>query len=216
MTGLVNLLKQRLWLLMTGLAAALALLLWLAPTERTLGQTVKLVYLHGALVRTAVLLFAVSLAVNLVGLLLKKTTWLPWGQAFIKAAILIWLGHTVFSMITTYAAWGIFVAWYEPRTRFTFILAGVSLVVLAAAYVVAYDHFAAVTYALLAGLTVAMLPGLGFIQHPLNPIGTSLSAAIRLYYAAIMLVTVAMGGLLTLWLQTRSAVASAAPAQVRS
>ena len=61
MTVIRNGQRRWVWPLLAGLAAILAVLLWLSPAEQTLGQTVKLVYLHGALVRTALVLFAISL-----------------------------------------------------------------------------------------------------------------------------------------------------------
>jgi hypothetical protein len=48
------------WSLLAGLGVILSVLLWLSPAELTLGQTVKRVYLHGALVRTAIVLFIPS------------------------------------------------------------------------------------------------------------------------------------------------------------
>jgi hypothetical protein len=199
--------QRWLWPLLTGLALLLAVLLLLSPTELTLGQTVKLVYLHGALVRTAIVLFAVSLPLNLIAVFNHKPDWFSWGQACSWAAVAIWLGHTLFSMVTTYAAWGVFIAWFEPRTRFTFILAAVTLIVTTVAWLVADARFSAVAFALLAGLTLGLLPRLGFIQHPLDPIGTSPSPTIRIFYAAILVISVAMGGLLTVWLQARLSLA---------
>jgi hypothetical protein len=66
---------RRWWVpLLAGLSVLLLLLLWFSPGERTLGQSVKLVYLHGVLVRTAVVLFAVSLLVNLGAMVTGKLT----------------------------------------------------------------------------------------------------------------------------------------------
>lgn len=175
--------------------------MWLSPTERTLGQTVKLVYIHGALVRTAILLFALGIPLNLLGAFRPSGGRLVWGKAVVWAAVLIWLAHTLFSMITTYAAWGIFIAWYEPRTRFTFILAGVSLVIIGAAWFVDDARFTATVFAILGGLVLGLMPQLGVMQHPLDPIGTSTSDSIRWFYAAILIITIGLGGLLTLWLR---------------
>lgn len=191
------------WPLFLGLALALVLLLWLSPAERTLGQTVKLVYLHGALVRTAMILFVISLPAHLVALITRRNAWLAWGQAFSWTAVTVWLVHTLVSMMTTYAAWGVFIAWFEPRTRFTFILAAVGLIIGGVAYLIADDRFTALVFALLAGLVLLLLPQLGFIQHPLDPIGTSPSTEIQIFYAAIGLVSLLMGGLVTVWLQAR-------------
>ena len=194
-------LRRRTGPLLAGLAALLVLLLWLSPAEQTLGQTVKLVYLHGALVRTAMALFALSLPVNLVALIGRGPGWPSWGKALSWTAILVWLAHTLMSMVTTYAAWGVFIAWFEPRTRFTFALAGAALAIVAGVQLVNNPRFSALAFALLAGLTLGLAPRLGVVQHPLNPIGTSPSGAIRGFYTAISLVSLAMGGLLAVWVR---------------
>ncbi len=201
----MNLKKFQSWFgpLLVILLLLLAILLWLSPVEQTLGQTVKLVYLHGALVRTAVILFAVALPVNLVAAINGRDSWLAWGKALAWTAIGIWLLHTLFSMITTYAAWGVFIAWGEPRTRFTFNLAAVGLLALAVTGLVDHARFSAGVFGVVAGIVLALMPGLGFIQHPLDPIGSSPSGAIRLFYAAILLVSLALGVLGVVWLRYR-------------
>ena len=191
------------WPFLGGLGVILLVLLWLSPAEQTLGQTVKLVYLHGALVRAAMLLFVVSLSVNLAALLSGRSSWSIWGKALIWAAVAIWLVHTLFSMVTTYAAWGVFIAWFEPRTRFTFTLAVIGVTIVVISQLVDDARFSALAYLLLAGLTLGLAPRLGAIQHPLNPISSSPSDAIRTYYLAIQIVTLAMAGLIVVWLRGR-------------
>jgi hypothetical protein len=198
---MINFLQRWLWPLVILLLMVELALVWLSPTEQTLGQTVKLVYVHGALVRSAIMLFAIGIPVNLGGLVRLTENWLAWGKAVVWAAALIWLAHTLFSMITTYAAWGLFIAWYEPRTRFTFILAGVSLVIIGAAWFVDDARFTALVFAILGGLVLGLMPQLGVLQHPLDPIGTSTSDSIRLFYAAILIISMGLAGLLTLWLR---------------
>lgn len=202
-TGLLSGVRRWAWPVWGGLAVVLAVLLWLSPAERTLGQAVKLVYLHGALVRTATLLFAISLPVNLGALIVGRGLWLAWGKALAWTAVIIWLAHTLFSMVTTYATWGMFIAWFEPRTRFTFTLAAVGIVILAVARLVDNSRFSGLAFALLAGLTLVLAPRLGAIQHPLNAIGSSPSSTIRAFYAAILVVLLVMGGLMVLWFQSR-------------
>lgn len=214
--GILTFIQKWLGWLTIGLLAALALLLWLSPAENTLGQTVKLVYLHGALVRTAMALFAISLPVNLLALISPNPRWWRWGRALTWAAVIIWLGHTLMSMVTTYAAWGVFIAWFEPRTRFTFNLAAVSLIMVLVAQLINHRRFSALVFALLAGVTLGLLPGLGLVQHPLDPIGTSSSGAIRGYYAAILLVSLGLGGLLALWLHGNTVIENPSGTQERN
>ena len=207
MTTALNGVRRWAWLFLAALGVILFLLLWLSPSERTLGQIVKLVYLHGALVRTAMLLFAISLPVNLVALLGGRSSWLAWGKVLIWTALAIWLIHTLFSMITTYAAWGVFIAWFEPRTRFTFTVAVAGLAIVAIAYLVGDGRFSALAFVVLAGLTLVLAPRLGAVQHPLNAIGSSPSNAIRAYYTAIWVVTLLMSGFFAIWLRGRLAPA---------
>jgi len=207
MTTALNGVRRWAWLFLAALGVILFLLLWLSPSERTLGQIVTLVYLHGALVRTAMLLFAISLPVNLVALLGGRSSWLAWGKVLIWTALAIWLIHTLFSMITTYAAWGVFIAWFEPRTRFTFTVAVAGLIIVAIAYLVDDGRFSALAFVVLAGLTLVLAPRLGAVQHPLNAIGSSPSNAIRAYYTAIWVVTLLMSGFFAIWLRGRLAPA---------
>ena len=191
------------WPLFAGLLILLAVLLWLSPAEQTLGQAVKLVYLHGTLVRTAMIVFAISLPINLLALIRPQKNWATWGKAFVWGAATIWLAHTLFSMVTTYITWGIAIAWFEPRTRFTFAVAGASVIFVAAAHFVNNTRFSSLSFTVLGGLILSLLPRLGIIQHPLDPIGTSTSDAIRAFYAAILVITLILGGLLIIWFQAK-------------
>ena len=203
MTATLIGIRRMIWPLLGALGVILLVLLWLSPAEQTLGQTVKLVYLHGALVRAAMVLFVVSLPVNLVALLTGQRNWSVWGKALIWAAVVIWLVHTLVSMVTTYTTWGILIAWFEPRTRFTFALAVVGAIIVAISQLVDDTRFSALAYLLLAGLTLGLAPRWGAIQHPLDPISSSPSNAIRAFYLAIQTVTLAMGGLIVVWLHGR-------------
>lgn len=191
-----------------GLLILLGVLLWLSPAERTLGQTVKLIYLHGALVRTALFLLAIGLPFSLVGLLRGRPRSILWGQAFFGSATVIWLVHTLFSMVTTRIAWGVWIAWFEPRTRFTFGMAATLLIAIAAIRLVDDPRFAALAATLTAGAALLLIPRLGAVQHPLDPIGTSPSNLIKGFYAAIVLASTALGGLLALWLHAKLAASS--------
>ena len=91
----------------------------------------------------------------------------------------------------------------NPLNRTPEVVAVVVILVIAVAHLVADDRFSALVFAVLAGLTLALLPRLGFVQHPLDPIGTSPSLTIRAFYGAILLVTLVMGGMLTVWWHQR-------------
>ncbi len=209
MTRVLKTIHRWTWPLFAGLLISLAVLLWLSPAEQTLGPAVKLVYLHGALVRTAMIIFAVSLAINLLALVRRQRNWAAWGKAFVWGAVTVWLAHTLFSMVTTYVTWGIAIAWFEPRTRFTFAVAGASVIFVAVTHFMNNTRFSSLSFVVLSGLIWSLLPRLGIIQHPLDPIGTSPSGAIRAFYTAILTLTLILGGLLITWFQNRLSPESA-------
>jgi hypothetical protein len=182
---------NRLWL--AGLLAAGvlldALLIWAAPAERTLGQVVKLVFLHGALVRSCMLGFLAAGLLALAWLVRRHDALMRWLTAVQRATALVWLLYLFSSMIVTYLAWGELIAWGEPRVRSTIYVT----LLLAAAVLVAESAPAPGVRALanlfLAAGALYLIGSTGVIRHPLNPIGTSPSAAIRLSYVGIVLVT---------------------------
>ena len=83
--------------------------------------------------------------------------------------------------------------------------------VLVVTQLVANPRFSALVFSLLAGVILVLLPGLGIIQHPLDPIGSSPSATIRIFYAVILVTALAIGGLVVVWLHDRI---SASPEEV--
>ncbi len=167
-----------------------ALLIWTAPAERTLGHVVKLVFFHGALIRSCTLGFLAAGLLALTWLVRRQTALMCWLTALQRVTALIWLLYLLSSTAVTYLAWGELIAWGEPRVRSTIY----ATILLAAALVTAESVPApdvrALANLVLAAGAVYLIGSTGVIRHPLNPIGTSPSADIRLSYVGIVLVTV--------------------------
>lgn len=166
-----------------------ALLLWAAPAERTLGHMVKLVFFHGALVRSCTLGFLAAGLLALVWLVRRHTALMRWLTAVQQATALVWLLYLLSSMTVTYLAWGELIAWGEPRVRSTIYVTILLAAALAVAELVPAPNVRALANLALAAGAVYLIGSTGVIRHPLNPIGSSPSAAIRLSYAGIVLVT---------------------------
>jgi len=92
-------------------------LLILVPPEQTLGDIVKVVFLHGALVQVGLVAFAVAGALGLAYCIRRSETVYAWCLAVQKTAVLMWIVYAISSMIATYQAWGVWIAWDEPRVR---------------------------------------------------------------------------------------------------
>ncbi len=98
------------------------------PEEATLGPSVRLVYLHGAWVMTAELLFTLAALAGLVALITRKDGWHRWSAALGRSGIFYWITYLPLSLLAMQANWnGLFLA--EPRFRFalTFAIVGLLL-----------------------------------------------------------------------------------------
>ena len=107
---------------------AIVVLTFFGPEEATLGSNVRLVYLHGAWVLTAELLFALAALTGLVALITRKESFQRWTTAFGRSGILYWITYMPLSMWAMQANWnGLFLA--EPRFRLamTFAIVGLLL-----------------------------------------------------------------------------------------
>ena len=116
--------------LLSFLLALLAIIVmtFFGPEEATLGPSVRLVYLHGAWVMTAELLFALAALAGLVALITRKNTFHRWSAALGRSGTFYWITYLPLSLLAMQANWnGLFLA--EPRFRFamTFAIVGLLL-----------------------------------------------------------------------------------------
>ncbi|MBI5878691.1 MAG: hypothetical protein HZB53_13660 [Chloroflexi bacterium] len=177
--------RYRLWLY-AGSLLALAALLALSPSEATLGSVVKIVYLHGALERVAAWAFVAAGLAGAAQLLAKRTALAPWVQALCETAMAFWLAHFVVSIPAQIMAWG-GINWREPRVMDAIWITGISGVIYVIALWIAKPHWWAISGIASAATLIIVLNGAVNILHPLSPILTSESVAIKLFYGGIVL-----------------------------
>jgi hypothetical protein len=183
--------RRRFWPLVGLCALLAALLMVLMPLEKTLGQVIKLVYLHGALSRAGMIGFWAAAIAGAGCLIRSDERALRWSRALLMSGLGFWLAHFVVSMPATRLTWGPWIAWGEPRVTMTLQVAAAGLVVLAVGWLLESPRFIAVTNLLL-GITVFVLVALtGVLRHPLDPIGTSPSSSLRLIYGFLLLPIIA-------------------------
>jgi hypothetical protein len=100
----------------------IALVSLLGPEEKSLGANVRIVYLHGAWVLTAILALAAASLAGLIGLITRRERWHRWSQAFGRTGILFWISYLPVSMWAMQTNWnGLFLS--EPRWRIAVIFA---------------------------------------------------------------------------------------------
>ncbi len=175
-------------LILTGVLFFIAvLLIWRSPSEQTLGNLVKLIYFHGAVVYTAFFSFMIAGILGALYLIKASPLTYRWLIAFQKTAFLFWVVYFMSSIILTYLAWG-GVGWMEPRFQLAIrILVVISIVFLVTIWVERPKIIALLNLALF--LTVFILTSrVGRIFHPSNPIGRSSSSSMKFYAILILLV----------------------------
>jgi hypothetical protein len=102
--------------------AAIALITFFGPEEKSLGANVRMVYLHGAWVLAAELAFFAAALAGLLGLVLRRSLFHAWSAALGRAGIVFWVTYLPLSMLAMQSNWnGLFLA--EPRFRLALIFA---------------------------------------------------------------------------------------------
>src|SRR3990170_6797747 len=88
----------------------------LGPAERTLGVNVRVVYLHGAWVWTALACFVAAAGTGLAGLLSRRPALHYWSRALGRVGLFFWITYLPISLWAMQTNWnGLFLA--EPRWR---------------------------------------------------------------------------------------------------
>ena len=197
-----KLLERRMipWTLL-GLALLLAVLLILLPPERTLGSIIKAVYLHGALVQAGLVVFTAGGLLGLACLIWKKEALYRWCLAVQKTGVIVWVVYALSSMLATYLAWGVAIAWGEPRVQASAKILGAGIGFLILTLWVDNRWFAVLANVAMAVLAWVLTQGAMAVRHPLDPIGSSESVLFKVFFLAILAVVLAMAVQVARWLR---------------
>jgi hypothetical protein len=180
------------------LIVLIAVLSALGPREASLGANVRLVYLHGAWVWTALVAFAAAAAAGLVGLALRRHSMQDWSIALGQAGTFFWVTYLPLSLWTMQTNWnGLFLD--EPRWRVGVNFAVIAVLLQAAILILQRPGWGSgVSLAFFAALAWSVA-GADQVMHPPSPIAASGSLSIRAFFLGLLVVC-----LLACWLLTRS------------
>lgn len=190
------------WLLPVLTPVAILIFLFLLPPERILGDVIKLVLLHGALVRAGLIAFAVAGGLGLVCLFSSNPQWQRWALATQITALLLWIGNMISSSIATRLAWGEWIAWSEPRVWATIHVLWLAIACLLLVLWLQHRLFTGITNLIVAGLTWGLIKGASLVRHPFDPLGSSNSFTYQALYVAMVLVLLVMAWQCVRWLST--------------
>jgi uncharacterized integral membrane protein len=195
------------------LLGSLALLLVVtaaAPTEKTLGVNIRLVYLHGAWVWTALIIFLAAALVGLAALFTRRASLHTWSQALGHTGMCYWLTYLPMSLLIMQLNWG-GLFFDEPRWRVPFTFAIIGLLLQAGLWIISQPAFTSAGNLVFGAALLFSLRNTENVLHPDSPIFNSTSRSIQLFFAILVLLSLGVGVQVALaW--KRAAVKTVPPA----
>jgi len=185
------------------LVAAIAVVTTFGPSERSLGVNVRLVYLHGAWVWTALIGYAVAALAGISGLLSKRLQLQQWSLTSARTATFFWLTYIPLSLWTMQANWnGLYLA--EPRFKVAVDFAIAGILIQIALIILRDFRWGSVVNTLFFGALWITLRTAEQVMHPPSPILTSDSVSIRLFFFMLVGLCVLAAWQFSLWLHQRA------------
>ncbi len=188
------------------------------PAEKTLGTNVRVVYLHGAWVWTAMAAIVAAALTGLGGLVFRRETLHRWSRALGRAGLLFWVTYLPISLWAMQANWnGLFLV--EPRWRVGVIFAVGGVLLQAGLTLLENPAWASAVNLGYAVALLAVLQNTGRIMHPPSPILNSDALRIQFFFGGLCALTLLAAWQITRWLRRHdeprgaAAVAAKAPSQ---
>lgn len=166
------------WAVLGGLLSLAAILLLLAPLERTLGEGIRSVYLHVALTWAGMLGILFAAIPGLWSAANGKRPTIDWARTISWVALTMFALGLLMSLLAASINWGS-VFWQEPRTQSALEILALGLIAQIASYWPVPVRLKGSLYILLASFMIWNVSNTPLILHPGNAARTSSSAAIR-------------------------------------
>lgn len=186
------------------LLVVIAAVVWFGPAEQELGSNVRIVYLHGAWVWTALIGFAAAAISGAVGLAMRRHRWLARSKAFGQSATLFWVTYLPISLWAMQTNWnGLYLL--EPRWRIGLDFALVALLLQAAVLITRSAYLTGLVNLGFAASLFWALSQAEQVMHPPSPISSSPSALIQSYFLLLVIICLLAGWLISQILLRRQA-----------
>jgi hypothetical protein len=170
----------------------------IGPPEKSLGANVRVVYLHGAWVWTALVAFLAAAGAGLAGLVLQNDRLQRWSLALGRAGLFFWISYLPLSMWAMETNWnGLFLA--EPRWRLAVIFSLGGLALQIGVTLVDRPAWASAANVAFALALFLALRATEEVMHPASPIFSSDAWRIQIYFIALLLLTLLAAWMLARW-----------------
>lgn len=189
-----------LWFFLFLIATAIFTLF--GPAEKSLGTNVRVVYLHGAWVWTALAGVTLAAVTGLGGLILNRETWHKWSRALGRTGLFFWITYLPLSMWAMQTNWnGLFLA--EPRWRVALIYSVGGLILQIGVTLLEDPRWASGANVLYAVALFFALNNAEQVMHPPSPILNSDAWRIQIFFAGLTALTLLAGSQMARWWRMR-------------
>ncbi len=187
------LLKTR-WIVpsLVALLVLVVITAFVSPLDKTLGDKVRMVYVHGAIIRVVMAILVIAGGLGLAYLVTRREVISQWARATFEGGLALWFIYLGTSVVTTIQAWG-GIAWFEPRWMVTLQMTGLLPIVYVAGLIIKQPKVSAALYVLVPIVMMVLLAQAQLVLHPLDPIGESGDGAIQLAYTVMLVWWVLIG-----------------------
>lgn len=177
----------------------IALLALFGPEEKSLGASVRIVYLHGAWVLAAELAFLAAGLAGLAALITRRETFHKWSAALGRTGVIFWVTYLPLSLWAMQSNWnGLFLS--EPRFRLAAIFAVTGLLLQLGLWLINVDWITSLAnLVFIAVLRVVFSTAENIMHPPPSPIFNSGNYLIIGFFLALVLLTVVAAYFLTRW-----------------
>ena len=160
----------------------------LGPAEKSLGTNVRVVYLHGAWVWTALVYMMAAAVVGLVGLLTRRRNIHYWSRVLGRTGLVFWITYLPLSLWAMQTNWnGLFLS--EPRWRVAIIFAIGGLAIQIGITLLENPAWASALNLIYAVILFYVLRTTDQVMHPGSPIFSSGSGRIQIYFLTLLVLT---------------------------
>jgi len=183
----------------------IALLAFFGPEEKSLGASVRIVYLHGAWVLAAELAFVAAGLAGGLGLITRRAPFHYWSAALGRTGIFFWVTYLPLSLWAMQSNWnGLFLA--EPRFRLAVIFAVTGVLLQVGLWLLDTDWITSAANVLfIVVLRVIFSTAENIMHPPPSPIFNSGNFAIIGFFVSLIVLTLLAAYFLTrLFLQRTS------------
>ncbi|MCB9421162.1 MAG: hypothetical protein H6667_15275 [Ardenticatenaceae bacterium] len=179
----------QIWIIPLALLLLMALLVWRAPVERSLGQGIKIVYVHVGLIWAGMLGFVVNGLLGLVTAVTNNKKLADWLHIIGLVSLVVFVVSVIVSLVAEQVNWGA-VFWQEPRNTAVFSVTAVAIIVLVLNSWLPWRRVQGLLAAGLAVFAILTLPAAPMVMHPENPARTSSSMGIQYAFYGVFLLAV--------------------------